>query len=371
MARLSDSLSNDPPPGAQASLTIDLGAVVANWRALAALAGAAECGAAVKADAYGVGLAAVGPALAKAGCRAFFVAHLGEALALRRLAPEATIYLLNGLPPGDVGARLAADAIRPVLADADQIARWRAAGGGPCALQIDTGMNRLGLRWDAQAPAASDLAALGVALLMSHFVASEEPDNLLNATQIERFALWRARYPDIPASLANSSGHFLPDVPAYALTRPGYALYGGNPTPAAPNPMRDVVRLAAPILSIRAVPAGEGCGYNATWKAARPSRIATIGVGYADGYPRACGGANARPGAFATLDGRRVPLVGRVSMDLTLLDVTDAPAARVGAEAVLIGDGVGVDEVGGWAGTNGYEVLTRLGSRYARSATGA
>lgn len=365
MPRLADSLPDQAPPGAQATLTVDLGAVAANWRALAAQSGGAECGAAVKADAYGVGLATVVPALARAGCRTFFVAHLGEALALRRLAPAATIYLLNGLPPADVET-LAANAIRPVLADADQIARWRAGGAGPCALQIDTGMNRLGLRWDADAPDPADLSALGVTLLMSHFVASEEPDNPLNATQIARFAHWRARYPDSPASLANSSGCFLPDVPGYALTRPGYALYGGNPTPDAPNPMRDVVRLAAPILSIRAIPAGESCGYNAIWTAARPSRIAAVGVGYADGYPRACGGGDARPGGFARVEGRRVPIVGRVSMDLTLLDVTDAPDARVGSEAVLIGDGIGVDEVGGWAGTNGYEVLTRLGPRYAR-----
>lgn len=358
------------PPGAQACLSVDLGAVARNWRLLAARAAGAECGAAVKADAYGLGLAAVAPALAAAGCRTFFVAHRAEAQTLGPLAPRARIYLLNGLPPEGAGD-LRAAGVRPVLAGLDQLARWRDLGGGPCALQVDTGMNRLGLRWDATMPEAADLHALGVELLMSHFVASEERDGPLNALQIERFAAWRARYPDMPASIANSSAHFFDAPPAYALTRPGYALYGGNPTPGAANPMRDVVRLAAPILTMSDVPPGETCGYNARWTARRPTRIACVGVGYADGYPRACGGLDDRPGAFVVIDGRRHPLVGRVSMDLTLIDVTDAPDARVGTQVVLIGEGIGVDEVGGWAGTNGYEVLTRLGPRYARTYRGA
>jgi alanine racemase len=364
--------ASDSPPasrahaGAQARLVVDLAALRANWRLLAERAGPAECGAAVKADAYGIGLAAAVPALAAAGCKTFFVAHLGEAQALRRLAPHARVFLLNGLPPESDDA-LRRAGVRPVLGDLAQLARWRSLGGGPCALQIDTGMNRLGLRWDDAPPPAADLAALGVELLLSHFVASEEPSHPLNPAQIARFADWRERYPRLPASMANSSAHFMAEPPAYALTRPGYALYGGNPTPGAPNPMRDVVRLSAPVLSIRDVPAGETCGYNARWTARRPSRIATIGVGYADGYPRGCGGFDDRPGAVAVVEGRRCPLVGRVSMDLALIDVTDAASACVGCDAALIGEGIGVDEVGGWAGTNGYEVLTRLGPRYARS----
>lgn len=352
-------------PGAQAELTIDLAALAANWRLLAARAGAAECGAAVKADAYGVGLAAAAPALAAAGCRSFFVAHLSEALTVRRLAPQAHVFLLHGLPP-EGAERLRADGVRPVLGDPDHLARWRDLGGGPCALQIDTGMNRFGLRWDAAPPDAADLAALGVELLLSHFVAAEEAGHPLTPAQIARFEVWRARYPRIPASLANSSAHFLNERPFYALTRPGYALYGGNPTPGAPNPMHEVVRLSAPILAIRDVPAGEPCGYNAAWTARRRSRIATIGVGYADGYPRSCGASDARPGAFAMVEGRRAPLVGRVSMDLILIDVTDAPDARIGSPAALLGDGIGVDDIGEWAETNGYEALTRLGPRYRR-----
>jgi alanine racemase len=353
------------PPGAQARLEIDLAALAANWRLLAARAGAAECGAAIKADAYGIGLGAAAPALARAGCKTFFVAHLTEALAARRLAPSARVFLLHGLPPADAEA-LRAAGVRPVLGGLDQIARWRDLGGGPCALHIDTGMNRMGLRWDGPAPDAADLAALGVELILSHFVAADEPDHPLNPMQIERFAAWRARYPDIAASLANSSGHFLDAAPFYALSRPGYALYGGNPTPGAPNPMRDVVRLSAPILGLRDVSTDEPCGYSATWTSRRRARIAAIGVGYADGYPRACGGADSTPAAFAVVEGTRIAVVGRVSMDITLIDVTDAPNARIGSQVTLIGDGIGVDDVGGWAGTNGYEVLTRLGPRYAR-----
>jgi alanine racemase len=352
-------------PGAQARLEIDLGALAENWRSLRARVGAAECAAAVKADAYGIGLAQAVPALARAGCATFFVAHLSEALAARAAAPQARVFLLNGLPPNDV-LRLRAAGVRPVLGDLRQLAAWREIGGGPCAIQIDTGMNRLGVRWDEAPPPQDDLRGLGVELILSHFVASEEADHPLNATQIERFAQWRAIYPDLPASLANSSGHFLQERPFFALTRPGYALYGGNPTPGSANPMRPVVRLSAPLLSVREASTGEGCGYNATWTARRPSRIATIGIGYADGYPRACGGADGRAGGFALVNGRRAPIVGRVSMDLITLDVTDVPRARPGDVATLIGDGVGVDEVGAWAGTNGYEVLTRLGRRYAR-----
>jgi alanine racemase len=353
------------PLGAQAKLEIDLGALADNWRLLSAFAQGVETGAAVKADAYGIGLAQAVPALAKAGCRSFFVAHLAEALAARQAAPEARVYLLHGLPPSGV-QRMRAAGVRPVLGGLDQLAEWRAIDGGPCALHVDTGMNRWGARWDEQAPSEDELKAAGVELLMSHFVSAEEPDNALNDAQIERFARWRARCPSIPASLANSSAHFLPQKPFYGLTRPGYALYGGNPTPGAPNPMADVVRLTAPILGIRDVPAGEPCGYNALWTAARPSRIATIGVGYADGYPRIAGGTDVRPGAQALVGGVACPFAGRISMDLILIDVTDAPGATVGTEATLIGDGIGVDDVARWAGTNGYEVLTRLGARYGR-----
>ncbi|MBK9081895.1 MAG: alanine racemase [Rhizobiales bacterium] len=363
-------LNPSGPAGAQATLEIDLGALADNWRRLAARAAPGECAAVVKADAYGIGIGTAVPALAKAGARTFCVAHLSEALRVRALAPEATIYLLNGLPPADVAA-LAPARIRPVLGSLEQIARWRAAGAGPCAVQIDTGMNRFGLSCaDAATLHPADFEALGVELLMTHFVASEEPQSALNARQIAAFEAARARFLDVPASIANSSALFLPTLPGAALARPGYALYGGNPCPGAANPMRPVVSLRAPILALRRIGRGETVGYNAQWTARRPTLLATIGVGYADGYPRSAGGTDARGGAQAVVAGARCPLAGRVSMDLIVVDATDAPHAEVGDPVALLGDGIGVDDLAGWAGTNGYEVLTRLGARYARRSAG-
>lgn len=355
-------------PGAQATLTIDRTALAANWRALARRAAPGACGAAVKADAYGIGIEMAVPALAAAGCATFFVAHLSEGVRARAGARDAAIYLLHG-PPADGLAQLRAAAIRPVLATREHLALWRAAGGGPCALHVDTGMNRLGLTPDEAATLTpGDLAALGVELLMSHFVASEERDSPHNDRQIAAFMALRARFPGLPASLANSSGLYLEQLPPLDLARPGYALYGGNPIPGAASPMRAVVRLEAPILQLRDIAAGESVGYNAQWTARRPTRIATIGVGYGDGFPRSAGGADARPGAEAVLAGRRVPLAGRVSMDLTTLDVTDVPGVAVGDPVTLLGEGIGVDDLAERAGTNGYEVLTRLGARYLRMA---
>ncbi|MBL8587631.1 MAG: alanine racemase, partial [Methylobacteriaceae bacterium] len=302
--------------GAQATLTIDLAALADNWRLMAARAAPAACGAAVKADAYGIGVEAAVPALAAAGCGVFFVAHLSEALRARRAAPDAEIYLLHGPPESGLDA-LRAARVKPVIGSAAQFSAWRALGGGPSALQIDTGMNRLGLApGEAAQLAADDLAGLGVDLALSHFVASEERDNPLNDRQIADFMALRARFPGLRASLANSSGLFLPRLPALDLARPGYALYGGNPTPGDANPMRAVVTLEAPILQLRWIAASESVGYNAQWTAKRRSRIATIGVGYADGFPRSASARDARPGAEAIVAGRRLPLAGRVSMDL-------------------------------------------------------
>lgn len=356
------------PAGAQATLTIDRAALAANWRRLAARAAPGVCAAAIKADAYGVGIEIAAPALARAGCGVFFVAHLGEALRARAAAPEATVYLLHG-PPADGLAAMREAGVRPVLATPAHLGAWRAAGGGPSALHVDTGMNRLGLSpREASALTPDDLAGLGVGLLMSHFVASEERDAAINDRQIAAFMALRARFPGLRASLANSSGLYLEQLPPLDLARPGYALYGGNPVPGAANPMRAVVRLDAPILQLRDIGPGQSVGYNAQWTARRASRIATIGVGYGDGYPRSAGGTDARPGAQALLRGVRVPLAGRVSMDLITLDVTDVADAAVGDPVTLLGEGIGVDELAGWAGTNGYEVLTRLGPRYRRIA---
>lgn len=352
----------------QARLTIDLGALVANWRLLAQRAGATECAAVVKADAYGTGIASSVPALAKAGCKTFFTAHVGEGLRAKAAAPEARVFVLNGARPEAMpGIRKAG--LRPVLGSLRQIEDWRRGGGGPCAVQIDTGMNRMGLTLDeAGGVDESALVALGCDLILTHFVSAEDHGDAMNAQQIARFSAIHRRFPNIAASLSNSSGLFLPDCPLFDLARPGYALYGGNPLASGVNPMRGVVTLEAFILSLRDVAAGEGVGYNSTWTAKRPSRLATIGVGYADGYPRSASNTDAREGGHVLVGGVACKLAGRVSMDLIILDVTDAPKSQCceGAPVTLIGQGLGVDDLAAMAGTNGYEILTRLGQRYDR-----
>jgi alanine racemase len=357
-------------------LTIDLAALAANWRLLRDRAAPAECSAVVKADGYGLGLEPVVQALAKAGCHTFFVAHFGEAVRARKAAPLAHVYVLNGMPPGSEPPYIQ-QRIRPVLGTLGELKRWRAGGGGPFALHLDTGMNRLGLSLtDAQALAASpDWANVPFDFVMSHLVSSEERENPLNEAQEQRFervaSLFAGRTKR--RSLANSSAHFLPKVPRYELTRPGYALYGGNPTPGQPNPMQPVVRLEATILQLRTVEPADTVGYNGQWTARRPTRIATISVGYADGWLRSLSATDTKTGGFALVNGIRCPFAGRVSMDLITLDVTDAPegSVKAGQTVVLIGDGIGVDDVAAAAGTNGYEILTSLGGRYQRRIVNA
>ena len=371
-------------PAAGGILTIDLGALAQNWRTLRDRAGGAECAAVVKADAYGLGIQAAVPALSRAGCRTFFVAQLGEAARVRAAAPGATIYVLNGLLPGTAPAYAEHD-LRPVLGSREEIAEWAAfcRGAGrrlSAAIHVDTGMNRLGLRAEEAAALAPDplLREFEPALVMSHFVSSEESDNPINRRQIDGFATARAAFQGVAASLANSSGIFLPRAPRQDLVRPGYALYGGNPTPGRENPMRPVVRLEARIVQLRTIGAGETAGYNGLWTAAGPRRVATLSVGYADGYPRAASATDAKREAGtaageAIVAGRRCPFAGRVSMDLITLDVSAVPEAEVarGDLVTLIGDDLTLDEVGARAGTIGYEILTSLGRRYARRYVGA
>jgi alanine racemase len=362
-------MDNANPHGAV--LTVDLGAVVANWRLLRDRAAPSECAAVVKADAYGLGVEPVVQALAKAGCRTFFVAHFLEAVRARKAAPLANVYVLNGMPPGSEPPYVQ-HRIRPVLGTLGEMKRWRQAGGGPAALHVDTGMNRLGLSLeDTQALAVHpDFQHFPLDFIMSHFVSAEEPENPLNDIQVRRFERMAAFFGDRikRRSLANSSAHFLPRIPRFDLTRPGYALFGGNPTPGEPNPMQTVVTLEAPILQIRTVEAGDHVGYNAQWTTKRPSRIATLSLGYADGWLRSLSATDAKEGGAAMLHGVRCPFAGRISMDLVTIDVTDAPegAAKAGQTATLLGAGIGVDDVAAMAGTNGYEILTSLGGRYRR-----
>jgi alanine racemase len=356
-----------------ATLTIDLRALQDNWHLMSARAQGAEAGAVVKADAYGIGIEAAVPALSQAGCRSFFVAHLSEARRARAVAPDARIYVLNGLPEGAASAYLA-DRLTPILGSRAEADEWRIAGSGQsCAIHIDTAMNRLG--FDVAEAMASKrlLDALNLDLVMTHFSSSEVADDPANAAQIAAFAAIRAAFPGSRTSLLNSSGHFLKDTPAHDLTRPGYGLYGGNPVPGQPNPMRQVVRLDAPIIQIRQVPSGTQVGYNHRWTARRDSRLVTISCGYADGYPRSASAPDGQPGGEALIGDCLCPFVGTVSMDLIIIDATDAPesACRRGAMATLIGGPLDIDRVGASARTIGYEMLTGLGRRYQRQYIGS
>ena len=376
-------MTSSPLAGAPGVLTIDLSALAENWRLLARRAAPGQCAAVIKANAYGLGIEVAAPALYAAGCRTFFVAQLSEGRRARVVLPQADarLYVLNGLEDAaDPLADYAAHRLAPVIGSVGELARWAAFAatqGSPplCALHLDTGMNRLGFESLAALRAAVERSGRPPVadLLMSHFVSSEAPDDPLNALQIARFEEARAAFPRLAASLANSSGLFLSARPVFDLARPGYALYGGNPTPGAPNPMRAVITLDVAIQQTRWIEAGETCGYNGQWTARRRTRLATLLVGYADGLPRTAGATDGRAGAEVIIAGRRCPLVGRVSMDLCIADVTDLveDATRPGAAARFLGAEVGIDDLAERAGTIGYTVLTSLGARYARRVAGA
>jgi alanine racemase len=373
---MAENIETPSPPESEAGgiLTVDLSAIEANWHALGRRVMPNECAAVVKADAYGCGIEPVVVRLAKAGCKSFFVADLAEARRARTAAPQQAIYVFNGLAPGTASIFAEVNA-RPVIGSLVELAEWDAFCNaqqwrGGAALHVDTGMNRLGI-------AANEAAALaprirsenhGITLLMSHLACSEIPDHPLNERQIKLFRDVRVLYRGIPSSLANSSGIFLDAAAHCDMVRPGVALYGVNPTPGRPNPMRPVVDLRARIVQLRNVSRGETIGYDGVWTAKRSTRLAVVGVGYADGYPRAASSTDDRPGGNAIVAGKRCPIAGRVSMDLITIDITDLPdaAARRGDFATLIGDDLTVDEVAQAASTIGYEVLTGLGRRYHR-----
>ncbi|HWA43867.1 MAG TPA: alanine racemase [Hypericibacter adhaerens] len=359
-----------PSDTAAARLTIDLAALAGNFRLIAARAAPAAVGAAVKADAYGLGLAPVATALHSAGARTFFVAWLEEGIALRRLLPDAEILCLNGLAPGAAEA-YAAHRLTPVLGSLEEIAEWRATSHGgqaPAGLQIDSGMARLGLsaeEVDRLVAYRKPLEGLNLTLVMSHLASGDDPADPMNLAQRASFEKDRGRLglAHVRSSLAASGGSFLGSDFHLDLVRPGAALYGLAPLAGEANLMAQVVRLQAKILQVRRVDRGMTVGYGATHRTTRPSRLATISAGYADGYPRSLSNRG-----HACLGSVRVPVVGRVSMDLLTLDVTDAPAdlARRGAWVDLIGPLHSVDALATEAGTIGYEILTALGRRYAR-----
>ena len=360
--------------GATGVLTVDLDAIIANWRKLEKTAVPAECAAVVKADAYGCGAERVASALATAGCKTFFVATLEEARIVRAAVPAVSIYALSGFfqNTGDAYARIDC---KPVIGDLNELAEWdvfcrRSGWAGGAAVHIDTGMNRLGLTiTEAQGIIPRINAGdHGITLVMSHLASAEQLNNPLNARQLTSFREIASLFSGVPASLANSSGVYLGAQFQFDLVRPGAALYGINPTPEADNPMQPVVDLKARIVQIRNVERGETVGYGGTWTARRPTRIAIVSAGYADGYFRAASANDGTRGAEVVVAGKRCPIAGRISMDLIAVDVTDLDknAVRRGHMATLIGEGITVDELAHHFGTIGYEVMTSLGPRYTR-----
>jgi alanine racemase len=355
-------------------LTVDLDAIIANWRKLEKTAVPAECAGVIKADAYGCGAEQVARALSNAGCKTFFVATLDEARVVRAAVPEAALYVLDGFfqNSGDAYAKIDA---RPVIGDLNELAEWdvfcrRSGWAGGAAIHIDTGMNRLGLTLTEAQGIVPRINAgdHGITLVMSHLACAETLNHPLNGKQVVAFREIASLYSGVPSSLSNSSGVYLGAQFQFDMVRPGAALYGVNPTPEADNPMQPVVELKARIVQIRNVERGEGVGYGSTWTARRPTRLAIVSAGYADGYFRAASANDGTRGAEVVVAGKRCPIAGRVSMDLIAVDVTDVPnnAVRRGHMVTLIGEGITVDELAHHFGTIGYEVLTSLGRRYAR-----
>lgn len=354
---------------AGAILTIDLGAIRENYRRLQARLGGTPGAAVVKADGYGLGAIPVAKALMAEGCDCFFVAHVSEGVALREaLGKGPAIYVLNGIPPGAETEILAAGLI-PVLNSDLELQAWRAAAAKAgrtlsAALQVDSGMSRLGMSPEEVEAVAADSKAfegMELVLVISHLACADEPSHPANRAQLLEFERLRRLLPSAPASLTNSSGTFLEPPWRFDLARLGVALYGVNPTPALPNPMLPVVRLDAKVIQTRNLPEGAGVGYGHAFTAPGPMQLATISFGYADGWQRRVAGA-------AFFDGVCLPFIGRVSMDMTVIDISALPPDRLqrGDLVELIGPSQSVDDVAAIAGTIGYEILTSLGHRFHR-----
>jgi len=373
----SSSSNSAASPDGDGELTVDVGAIVDNYRSLAARIAPARAAAVVKADAYGTGIEKVAPALAAAGVSRFFVAQAGEGVRLRKMLAKKTkfdILVFGGLLADRENDFLAHDLI-PVLNSLGELDRWAARGrvASPlrAAIHIDTGMNRLGLNENDVEALSSDperFRGLEIVLVMSHLACTDTPEHPMNRRQLERFKALRARLPQAPASLANTGGILLGADYHFDWVRPGIGLYGGNPVPSRASPVKPVVSLKVPILQIRRLAAGETTGYGASFTVQRDSRLAVLSAGYADGLMRSL----SNRGRFK-IDGQSVPIVGRVSMDLIAVDVTDIHEHRLqaGRMVEILGVGVGIDELALDAGTISYEMLTLLGQRYRRRYVGA
>lgn len=361
-------------------LTVDLAAMAENWRDMQRRSGKARTGAVVKADAYGLGIEDAGQTFYHAGARDFFVATVAEGVTLRPYAPEARIFVLSGVWPGQEQNVLDADLV-PVIACEEQLAHWMSvaaqAGDHPCALQVDTGFNRLGLSVAEAIELADDPcrpASFSPVLVLSHLACGDTPASPMNKAQLQAFQQVAAAYEGIDSSLSASAGIFLGPDYHFDLTRPGISLYGGAAVNDMANPMRPVAHAQARIIIIREAGEGQTVSYGGTCRLGRTSRLAVASVGYADGYHRALSGSgtplrdNGAPGGCGYINGYRVPIAGRVTMDLTIFDVTDVPrdAIRAGDYIELFGPNLSLDDAARAAGTIGYELLTSLGLRYER-----
>ncbi|GEN63818.1 alanine racemase [Acetobacter oeni] len=361
------------------ALTIDLSAIAANYRLLSGIVarnGAKTvCGAAIKADAYGLGADRVAPVLERAGCRHFFVAHLSEGASIRdTISRDIPVFVLHGPPPGTSGDLLEAG-LTPVLNSPEQLEEWRALAARrgkalPAAIQLDSGMARFGLTAETLEALADDsdsYAGIDPVLVMSHLACADVPGHPANRDQLVAFRRLSALLPRAPRSLAASSGIFLGSDWYFDLVRPGAALYGINPCPGRPGPMRPVVRLQARVIQTRSIPEGQSVGYGALFTASRPTRVALLGIGYGDGFHRS---ASSRGRAvLPSHPDVRLPIIGRVSMDSLAVDITDLGDIPVppGTALDLIGPHNTLEEAAEAAGTIGYELLTDLGGRYHRS----
>jgi len=371
--------SRDDEASASAILTIDLGILATNWRRLCEMSQEAECAAVVKADAYGLGMEQAAMALSRAGCKTFFVATIAEAIALRGLLPDATIYVLGGLL-SDTAPLFQRHNLRPVLNSEAEVREWAefcAATGQalPAAVHIDTGMNRLGLsaaEVEVLAAVPSLWKLFQLSLIMSHLACADEAGHTKNERQRKLFDALVGKLPRAPASLANSAGILLGRQYHYDMVRPGIAIYGGKVQQVGDNPFRPVVTLFGRILQVRDVATGETVGYGATRTLKNPTRIAVVAVGYADGIFRALSTGDDKEGLAVFIGGHAAPILGRVSMDLITVDVTLIPEAVAsrGDWVELIGPNVTAQHMAHHAGTIDYEILTNLGERALRRYTG-
>ncbi len=367
----------------EATLTIDVNAIVKNYLLLAKHCSGAKTAAVVKANCYGLGVKTIAPALFKAGCRTFFVATLSEALQLRlkilktSLIQDLTkIYVFNGVPADkDQAALMAREKIRPVIGSLEELEMWGALcqkhnANLPAALHYDTGMNRLGFV-DSELASLKDHPAFShfsPRLIMSHLACGDTPNHPLNQQQLKKFTAFLALFPDAKASLANSAGIFLGSDYHFDLVRPGIALYGGCPAEnLSPNPMHQVAKLEATILKIKTVMTGENIGYGGVQTAQRATKVATLNIGYADGYHRLLGATTEKSNASIVIAGQSFPLLGRVSMDLLTVDITESQTViKQGDIVEIIGDHITIDDLAAQASTISYEILTNLGNRYHR-----